>query len=139
MCKPSGAAGPSRCDNVNYHITTTWTTGKAGGTILALRRGVNECIVVAPPSITVQNRTPFREEALAALEQLGNVGPGGRLVLDLTSTKRVDSAGLGTLVMLQLRAAERRHGVCLRGVSEEIRFLLLLTRLEDRFSIEPSA
>jgi len=98
---------------------------------------VNECIVTAPASIAAQNRKHFREEALAALELLGSAEPGGRLVLDLSATKRLDSAGLGTLVMLQLRAAERRHAVCLRGASEEIRFLLLMTRLEDRFTIEP--
>jgi len=99
---------------------------------------VNECVVVAPAGIIAQNRMAFREEALAALDRLGTDEPGGHLVLDLSATGRMDSSGLGTLVMLQLRAAERRHAVCLRGASEEIRFLLLMTRLEDRFTIEPN-
>ena len=100
---------------------------------------MNECIVTAPANLAATHRAHFREEALAALELLGGAEPGGRLVLDLSSTRRLDSAGLGTLVMLQRRAAELRHAVCLRGASEEIRFLLLMTRLEDRFTVEPRA
>lgn len=83
-----------------------------------------------------QTRTVFRDEALAALARLDDAAPGGRLVIDMARTQRLDSSGLGTLVMLQLRAAERKHGVILRGASEEIRFLLLMTRLEDRFTVE---
>ncbi len=95
--------------------------------------------VTAPVQLGAQTRGPFREDALRAIEQLGEAEPGGRLVIDLAETQRIDSAGLGTLVMLQLRAAEKRHTVCLKGVSEEMRFLLLMTRLEDRFDIEPRA
>jgi len=97
---------------------------------------MDEVIIVAPSQLSASTRATFREEALRALERLGGAEPGGRLVLDLGETVRIDSAGLGTLVMLQLRAAERRHTVCLRGVGEELRFLLLMTRLEDRFDIE---
>jgi anti-anti-sigma regulatory factor len=49
----------------------------------------------------------------------------------------VDSAGLGVLVLVRERAAERRWTVCLRGASEELRFMLVLTRLENRFEFEP--
>jgi anti-anti-sigma factor len=95
---------------------------------------VNEYLISAPAHLSAQSRGPFREDALRAIERLED--SGGRLVIDLSLTQRIDSAGLGTLVMLQMRAAERRHTVCLRGVSEEMRFLLLMTRLEDRFDIE---
>ena len=97
---------------------------------------MNDSIVVAPVHLGAQTRAAFRDDALAALGRLDEAQPGGRLVIDMSQTQRVDSAGLGTLVMLQLRAAERRHAVALRGASEEIRFLLLMTRLEDRFSID---
>lgn len=96
-----------------------------------------EVMVQAPAVLGAQSRAGFREEAIAALEKLGDAQPGGRLVVDLSHTQRIDSAGLGTLVMVQLRAAERRQTLVLRGASEEIRFLLLMTRLEDRFVIEP--
>lgn len=96
-----------------------------------------ETTVEAPAVLGAQSRAEFREAAIAALERLGDSVPGGRLIVDLSRTQRIDSAGLGTLVMVQLRAAERRHTLVLRGASEEIRFLLLMTRLEDRFVIEP--
>ena len=94
-----------------------------------------ESVVQAPVSLDATSRIAFRDAALVALERLGEA-PTGRLVIDLSSTQRVDSAGLGTLVVLQLRSSERRHGVVLRGASEELRFLLLMTRLDDRFEIE---
>jgi anti-sigma B factor antagonist len=60
----------------------------------------------------------------------------GRLVIDLARTRHVDSAGLGALMLIQRRAAERRQVVALRNASEEIRFLLLLTKLDDLFQLE---
>ena len=94
----------------------------------------NELVVKAPSNLDAKTRVAFRDSALAALEQLTE--GSGRLVIDLAVTRRLDSAALGMLVMLQLRAAERRLAICLRNVSEEIRFLLLMTRLEERFEIE---
>jgi anti-anti-sigma factor len=92
--------------------------------------------VQAPVHLGESSRAEFRERALQALASLQQ-SPGGRLVVDLSRTERLDSAGLGTLVMLQMRAADQRCCVMLQGPSEEIRFLLLMTRLEDRFIIEP--
>jgi anti-anti-sigma factor len=94
-------------------------------------------IVQAPSHLGESSRAEFRERALSALAKLQV--QGGRLVVDLSRTERLDSAGLDTLVMLQMRAADQRCSVVLYGASEEIRFLLLMTRLEDRFVIEPSA
>ena len=59
----------------------------------------------------------------------------GRLVIDLGRTRHVDSAGLGALMLIQRRAAERRQAVVLRNVSDEIRFLLVLTKLDDLFQL----
>jgi len=92
-------------------------------------------IITAPANLDGQTRNAFRDSALAAIETIGSQS-GDRLVIDLANTRRIDSAALGMLVMLQLRAAERRLAICLRNVSEEVRFLLLMTRLEDRFEIE---
>jgi anti-anti-sigma regulatory factor len=58
------------------------------------------------------------------------------LVIDLTGTRAVDSAGLGTLMLIQRRAADRRQTVCLRGANDELRFLLVLTKLDDLFELE---
>ena len=99
---------------------------------------MGEHTVRAPATLSADTRGKFQTEALEALRALGEGAPG-KLVVDFSGTDRVDSAGLSTLVQLQLRAAERRHTVCLRGVSEEVRFLLLMTRLDDRFEIQPRA
>jgi anti-anti-sigma factor len=97
---------------------------------------VSELVVRAPQTLDRDTRSAFRRAALAELEaQLGE--SPGRLVVDLSGTTRVDSAGLGALIMLQRRASELRRTVVLRGASEEVRFLLVLTRLEDRFEFEP--
>ena len=101
--------------------------------------GMREAVVTAPVTLDATTRVPFREAALAALHELDEGEPGGALVIDLGATRHLDSAGLGTLVVLQLRAAERKCAVRLRAASEEIRFLLLMTRLDDRFVIEPPA
>ncbi len=98
---------------------------------------VHELVVVAPQALDRDSRSEFRRAALAELETQLSGASGARLVVDLTGTERVDSAGLGALIMLQQRASELRHTVALRGASEELRFLLVLTRLDDRFEFEP--
>jgi hypothetical protein len=40
-------------------------------------------------------------------------------------------------MLVQRRAGERRQRVTLRSASEELRFLLMLTKLEDLFELEP--
>ncbi len=97
---------------------------------------MNERSVLCPPILDAPSRIAFRDAALAAIEELGEE-PGGVLTIDLSCAAKLDSAGLGTLVMLQLRASERRHTVRLREPSEEVRFLLLMTRLEERFEFDP--
>ncbi len=98
---------------------------------------MNHVIVQAPTALNSATRGPFYDAALAALEQLESNGSPRRLVIDMRRTDRVDSTGLSVLVLLQVRAAERKHTVALLGCSEEIRFLLLMTRLEDRFDLDP--
>jgi len=102
---------------------------------------VNELLVRAPSILDRDTRLAFRREALAVVEtnSAGSGVAGGRVVVDLCGTTHVDSAGLGALVLVRERAAEQRWTVCLRGASEELRFLLALTRLEDRFEFEPPA
>ena len=93
----------------------------------------------APQALNRHTRLEFRRSAIAAVESGASRPLGGRLIVDLSGTSSVDSAGLGALVMLQQRASERGLTVCLRGASEELRFMLVLTRLDDRFEFEPPA
>ena len=106
--------------------------------------GVNDLLVRAPTVLDRDTRKAFRREALRLVEasrepRSGAKEPGDRLVVDLAGTKKVDSAGLGALILVRERASELRRTVCLRGASDELRFLLVLTRLEDRFEFEPPA
>ena len=95
-----------------------------------------ETLVQAPASLGIETRANFRRQAQEALERLSATDGARELVIDLSGTRSVDSAGLGVLVLIQRRAAEARQTVRLRGASEELRFLLVMTRLDDRFVIE---
>jgi anti-anti-sigma factor len=88
----------------------------------------------APDTLGLESRVEIRKAAVRLLE--GMPEGVGRLVIDLGRTRHVDSAGLGALMLIQRRAAERRQTVILRNPSEEIRFLLVLTKLYDLFQIE---
>jgi anti-anti-sigma factor len=90
-----------------------------------------------PVELGLDSRTDFRRAAEAVLEQLPE--GSGNLVLNMTATLHVDSAGLGALMLIQRRAAERRQLVTLRGISDEVRFLLVLTKLDDLFVLENAA
>jgi anti-anti-sigma factor len=98
-----------------------------------------ETLVQAPTTLGIETRATFRRQAQEALEQLCSVHGSAELVIDLSGTRAVDSAGLGVLVLIQRRAAEARKTVRLRGASEELRFLLVMTRLDDRFVFEGPA
>jgi anti-anti-sigma factor len=93
-----------------------------------------ERTLVAPETLGLDTRVEIRKAAIRLLEEMSE--GAGRLVIDLARTRHVDSAGLGALMLIQRRAAERRQVVVLRGASEEIRFLLVLTKLDDLFQLE---
>lgn len=98
-----------------------------------------EKILAAPERLDLESRTAFRRaagEVLDLLAQGAGASGSGRLVIDLSGTRSVDSAGLGALMLIQRKAAERRQTVCLRGANEELRFLLVLTKLDDLFELE---
>ena len=90
--------------------------------------------LVAPENLGLDTRVEIRQAAAQLLEVMPE--GTGRLVIDLTYTRQVDSAGLGALMLIQRMAAERRHVVALRNPSEEIRFLLTLTKLYELFIVE---
>lgn len=90
----------------------------------------------APETLGLDTRSDFRRAGIELLESLTE--GDGSLVIDLTATRAVDSAGLGALMLVQRRAAERRLTVVLRNANEELRFLLALTKLDDLFRLEAS-
>jgi anti-sigma B factor antagonist len=88
----------------------------------------------APDTLGLESRVAIRKAAFQLLEEMPE--GTGRLIIDLGQTRHIDSAGLGALMLIQRRAAERRQTVVLRRPSEEIRFLLVLTKLYDLFQVE---
>src|SRR5438876_12315714 len=97
----------------------------------------DEKMLAAPEALNLDTRTTFRRAATELLEQLPE--GAGRLVIELSGTRAVDSAGLGALMLIQRKASERRLTVCLRGANDELRFLLVLTKLDDLFELESGA
>ena len=95
---------------------------------------LTEKTMAAPERLDLESRTAFRRAAGEVLDQLGE--GTGRLIIDLSGTRSIDSAGLGALMLIQRKASERRQVVCLRGANEELRFLLVLTKLDDLFELE---
>lgn len=90
--------------------------------------------VVAPDTLGLDTRIEFRQRAA---DTVGDMPVGsGSLIIDLTGTRNVDSAGLGVLMLVHRQASERRIPVVLRNPNDELRFLLTLTRLDDLFTIE---
>lgn len=90
-------------------------------------------VLPGPEVLGLETRTGFRQSAAALLAELPE--GSGRLVLDLAGTARMDSAGLGALMLIQRQAAERRQTVALRNLTDELRFLLVLTKLDELFEI----
>ena len=88
----------------------------------------------APETLGLETRDSIRREAIKVLD---NMPAGeGRLVINLADTRDVDSAGLGALMLIQRHAAERRLTVALRQISDELRFLLVLTKLDELFELK---
>ncbi len=90
--------------------------------------------LAAPDTLGLESRVEIRRAAMQLLEDMPE--GTGRLIIDLGRTRHVDSAGLGALMLIQRTAAERRQMVVLRNPNEEIRFLLVLTKLYDLFHVE---
>jgi anti-anti-sigma factor len=103
-----------------------------GGSMMATHEDARE--LRAPVDLGLESRTEFRRAAQELLDSMPQAG--GRLVIDLTATRTVDSAGLGVLMLVQRHAADRRQRVLLRNPNDELRFLLALTKLQDLFDLE---
>jgi len=89
--------------------------------------------MMAPDVLGLDTRAAFRQAAVTLLDSLPE---GSRLAIDLSATHHVDSAGLGVLMLIQRRAAERGQRVLLQHPRDELRFLLNLTKLDELFDME---
>jgi anti-anti-sigma regulatory factor len=94
----------------------------------------NSRLVMAPEVLGLEARGEFRDAAVDLLGELPETT--GVLIIDFAGTRRIDSAGLGALMLVQRKASERNIKVVLRRLRDEFRFLLVLTKLDDLFEIE---
>ena len=95
---------------------------------------VDARVLAGPVNLGLETRIEFRKAAVELMEAMTQ--PGSRLIIDLTATRTVDSAGLGVLMLIQRHAAERRLRVVLKRPNDELRFLLALTKLDDLFDLD---
>jgi anti-sigma B factor antagonist len=78
--------------------------------------------------LLVGNRKELQQLVLAAVE-----GGARHVVVDLAASGYVDSAGLGTLVMLAKRVRAVGGAFGLANVNEDVQTLFALTRLDAVF------
>jgi anti-sigma B factor antagonist len=83
--------------------------------------------------LVVGNRRELQQAVMAAID-----GGALEVIVDLERAGYVDSAGLGTLVMLAKRV--RAHGGELRltSLNEDVRTLFALTKLDTVFAVGPA-
>lgn len=91
-------------------------------------------VLSAPAELGLATREAFRDAANDLLDELPD--GEGRLVLDLGPTRKVDSSGLGVLILIRRHAEARQQQVVLRGVGAELEYLLVLTKLDGMFLFE---
>lgn len=92
-----------------------------------------ERTITAPEELGLETWREFRRSASALLGSL----PGhGRLVIDMSRTRSIDSTGLNALVLISRAAAGRGQTVRLHGASEEVRYVLRRTKLDGLLSSE---
>jgi len=86
-----------------------------------------------------QGRIVYRDEAAALSRVVSEVlQHAGKLVLDLSGVHSIDSAGIGELAALHLRAQEQKVSFKCSGANTTVRTLLDLTNLDTVLDVYPS-
>lgn len=86
-----------------------------------------------------QGRIVYRDEAAALSRVVSEVFEHtGKLVLDLSGVHSIDSAGIGELASLHLRAQGQQVSFKCSGANTTVRNLLDLTNLDTVLEVYPS-
>jgi anti-anti-sigma factor len=86
-----------------------------------------------------QGRIVYRDEAAALSRLVGEVlEQGGKVVLDLSGVRSIDSAGIGELVFLHSWAQSRNANLKCAGPTPLVNELLNLTNVNSVLEIHPS-
>jgi anti-anti-sigma regulatory factor len=89
-------------------------------------------VLTAPERVVSETRAEFRRIALEFVER-ASAEESKAAAIDLSGTAEVDASGLGILVLVQKRAKELGVHLTLRKVPTQVRYLLLLTKLDHLF------
>ena len=97
-----------------------------------LRATPVEATLPAPERLVADTRAAFRKDAMsyldrAAAQQVKEFG------LDMSRTVEMDASGLGILVVVQKKASELGIRMKIVKAPQQVRYLLLLTKLEHLF------
>lgn len=96
----------------------------------SLERTDDVTIVAVQGQLVVTNRQEFKQAILDAVEQGSTTA-----VIDFTDASYIDSSGLGALVSLSRRLRDAGGDLRLVGLSDELRTLFELTRLDALFPL----
>ena len=91
--------------------------------------------LAAPERLVADTRAQFRKDALAYLERAAAQSVND-FALDMSRTVEMDASGLGILVVVQKKAKELGIRMRITGAAQQVRYLLLLTKLEHLFEFE---
>ena len=91
--------------------------------------------IEAPDRLVADTRAQFRKEALGYLDRAAAQSVKD-FALDMSRTTEMDASGLGILVVVQKKAKELGIRMRIAGAPQQVRYLLLLTKLEHLFEFE---
>ena len=91
--------------------------------------------LVAPDRLVAETRAAFRKEALSYLDR-AEAQSMKDFALDMSHTVEMDASGLGILVVVQKKSKELGLTMRIRKAPQQVRYLLLLTKLEHLFEFD---
>lgn len=91
--------------------------------------------IAAPGRLVAETRAQFRKDALAYLDRAAAQSVKD-FALDMSGTSEMDASGLGILVVVQKKAKDLGIRMRITGAPQQVRYLLLLTKLEHLFEFE---
>ena len=118
---------------MSQSISESSGSGTPAVGLVSARVGADgETVVHVSGALTAANRRDLQQLVLAAVEA------GARaVVVDLSETGYVDTAALGTLVMLGKRLETHGAEFRLANVNHDLRVVLRLTRLDTVLQLSP--
>ena len=91
--------------------------------------------ITAPERLVADTRAQFRKDALSYLDRAAAQSVKD-FSLDMSATTEMDASGLGILVVVQKKAKELDIRMVIANAPQQVRYLLLLTKLEHLFEFE---